>query len=138
MGNPYWIYELDELHTIFDTEGRYGKWYDLRRYVLEPALKEINDYGTVTVKMTPQKRGRSVVAVRFDWRWKTIDEARETEEENERPASARHQDKTRQDAPPLIPEEPREREPHTEEQKQRASKLAAEARRLLRQGSAKK
>jgi hypothetical protein len=140
LGQPHWTYSLEELWRLFGVEGKksYRRWAELRRGVLTPALEQINDYGTVTVKMTPEKLGRAVNKVRFDWRWKTIDEARETDEENERPGVARHQDKTIRDASPLIPEEPQERQPHTEEQKQHASKLAEEARRLLRQGSAKK
>lgn len=54
--------------------------------MLIPALEEINDFGTVTVKATPQKVGRSV---RFDWKWKSIDAARVTDEENARHRSAR-------------------------------------------------
>ena len=140
LGQPHWTYSLDELRTVLGVEGKrtYNRWAAFKRSVITPALEQINDYGTVTVKMTPEKLGRAVNKVRFDWRWKTIDEARETDEENERPGVARHQDKTIRDASPLIPEEPQERQPHTEEQKQHASKLAEEARRLLRQGSAKK
>jgi plasmid replication initiation protein len=107
LGKSYWTYEIAELYAVFDTHGQYKKWYDLRRYVLDPAIAEINDYGTVKVKKTPQKTGRSVTAVRFDWEWKTLDEARETEEENEQPKGARHMDRKQNDAPPLTDEERR-------------------------------
>jgi hypothetical protein len=139
LGQPHWTYSLDELRTVLGVENRkaYQRWNNFRQRVLTPTLEQINDYGTVTVSMTPQKMGRAVHKVRFDWRWKTIDEARETDEENERPSVARHQDKTKRDASPLIPEKPTERQPHTEEQKQRVSALAEETRKLLRQGSVK-
>lgn len=102
MGKPFWTYELEELYAIFDSQGQYEKWFDFRRYVLEPALSEINDYGTVTVQMTPIKTGRSVTSVRFDWEWKSLDQARVTDEENAQPAGARHMDRQRSDAPPLT------------------------------------
>jgi len=61
---------------------------------------EINDFGTVALKMTPEKLGRSIAAVRFDWKWKTIDEARVTDEENARAEIARHKEKGQSEAPP--------------------------------------
>jgi hypothetical protein len=139
LGQPHWIYSLEELRTVLGVENRkaYQRWNNFRQRVLNPALEQINDYGTVTVKMTPQKLGRSINTVRFDWRWKTIDEARETEEENERPALARHQDKTKRDAAPLIPEELPERPKRTEEQKKRALESLEQAKKSLRSGPTK-
>jgi len=101
MRETWWEYSLDELRALFDSGSQYPKWYDFRRYVLDPALDQINDFGTVKVKATPQKRGRSVVGVRFDWDWKTLDEARETDEENQKPDIARRKSETVRDAPPL-------------------------------------
>ena len=74
---------------------------NFRYRVLDPALEQINDFGTVAVEMTPLKSGRTVEAVRFDWEWKTISEARETDEENERPAIARRKSEYQRDMPPL-------------------------------------
>ena len=102
MGQPYWTFSLADLHTVFDTQGQYKKWFDFRRYVLQPALDEINDYGTVTVQAAPEKSGRAIVGIRFDWQWKTIDEARETDEENAKPAIARRKPDLPRDAPPLT------------------------------------
>lgn len=104
MGQPYWEYPLGELQRLFQLEGKYSKWYDFSRYVLTPALEEINDFGTVTVKATPKKVGRSVRSVRFDWKWKSIDAARVTDEENARHRLARG--KTGDgSAPPLTDDE---------------------------------
>lgn len=102
MGKPYWAFTLDDLRRIFDLQDKYNTWADFRRYVLHPALDEINDYGTVSVRATPEKSGRSIVGVRFDWQWKTIDEARETNEENDKPAIARRKPDLPRDAPPLT------------------------------------
>lgn len=103
MGQKYWEYSLDELQgsSVFDLNGKYSKWYDFSRYVLTPALEEVNDFGTVEVTATPKKVGRSVRSVRFDWQWKTLDDARVTDEENERHGSARHKTSDGS-APPLT------------------------------------
>ena len=103
LNRTWWVYDLVKLREIFGVEGRYLDWYDFRKRILGPALKSITDFGTVTVRMTPQKEHRRVVAVRFDWRWKSLDEARRTTEESARanPYSERPAVGT---APPLIPE----------------------------------
>ena len=94
------------IEAEFSADGIIGEEYGTRnegagrQWVLDPAISQINDFGTVTVTMTPEKVGRSITAVRFDWKWKTVDEARETEEENERPDVARRK------VPPIEPDAP--------------------------------
>lgn len=109
LGRPYWTFSLEELRALLgvDDKKSYFRWNNFRQWVLEPALEAINDYGTVTVKMTPEKRGRSVYAVRFDWRWKDPHDAAETAMENERHSKARRKQQASGDAPPMI-EDPQE------------------------------
>jgi hypothetical protein len=128
MGQKWWEYPLDELQHLFQLEGKYSKWYDFSRYVLTPALIEINDFGTVAVKASPQRKGRSVRSVRFDWTWKTLDEARVTDEENERHKSARRKtsDGT---APPLI---------ETEKPQLTSEERAASAKRIMEEAGYKR
>lgn len=104
LGKPYWTYDLDELRLLLDvhTKKSYTRFNNLRQWVLDPALTDINDFGTVKVKMTPQRTGRSVNAVRFDWEWKTLDAARETDEENQKHKSSRGKPDGQGDAPPLT------------------------------------
>jgi len=104
LGRPYWTFTLKELRALMGVEAQksYDRWSDFRTRVLDPAVEAINDYGTVTVTMTPEKRGRSVHAVRFDWRWKDPHEATETAAENERHSRARRQKQAADDAPPMI------------------------------------
>lgn len=105
LGRPTWTYELDELRALLDLAGRsaYARWDNLAARVLKPAVAAINEYGSVGVTMTPVKLGRAVTAVRFDWRWKSVDEARETDAENERHTTARRQEPPAEpDAPPMI------------------------------------
>jgi hypothetical protein len=108
LGRPYWIFDLGELRALMgvDDKSSYSVWGAFRRSVLDPAIEAINDYGTVTIKMTPEKRGRSVHAVRFDWHWKDPHEAAETTVENERHSAARRKSQGTADAPPIIEDTP--------------------------------
>lgn len=104
LGRPNWTFDLPEIRSLMGVGDKksYEIWGAFSRSVLAPALTAINDYGTVSVKMTPQKRGRSVVAVRFDWNWKDPHDATETAIENERHSGARRKAQDTADAPPLI------------------------------------
>lgn len=109
LGRPYWTFELGQLRTLMGAtkQKSYDRFNTFRQRVLDPAVDAINDYGTVTVRMTPEKRGRSVHAVRFDWRWKDLYDAAETASENERHSSTRRKQQENEDAPPMI-EDPKE------------------------------
>lgn len=104
LGRPFWTFELDEFRTLMgvDDKKSYERFNNLRQWVLDPAVEAINDYGTVAVRMTPIKTGRSVTAVRFDWQWKDPREAGDTAFENDRHSTARKRKQDGDDAPPLI------------------------------------
>lgn len=104
LTQKHWVFGVQELRTLLSVENRssYDRWNNFRQWVLDPAIAQINDFGTVKITMTPEKVGRSVAAVRFDWQWKTIDEARETNEENEKPDIARRRGEVERTAPPLT------------------------------------
>jgi len=101
---PYAQWSLDNLRGLLGVGDKraYERWNNFRQWVLDPAVEAINDFGTVRVKMTPLKSGRSVAAVRFDWKWKDPHEATETVVENERHSTARRKDQINPDAPPMI------------------------------------
>lgn len=46
----------------------------LRRFALEPAVREINQIANFNVSYMPVKSGRKVVAVKMFWWWKTVEE----------------------------------------------------------------
>ncbi|KIU25809.1 hypothetical protein SR41_18155 [Sphingomonas melonis] len=105
----YAQWSIDNLRGLLgvDDKRSYDRWQALKVRVLDPALDAINDFGTVDVTMTPKKVGRSVVAVRFDWRWKDPLDAADTVAENERHSAARRKDPPDSpDAPPLMETEP--------------------------------
>lgn len=103
LGRPFWTFELDELRALMGVVGRksYERFNNLRQWVINPALEAINDYGTVTVRMTPIKTGRSVTAVRFDWQWKDPRSASDTAAEND-PYSALVKRSQRADETPRV------------------------------------
>lgn len=57
-------FELDRLKTLIGAG--YERWVDVKRYVLDVAVKEINEVSDLRVSYTPVKKGRSFVAVLFD------------------------------------------------------------------------
>ena len=108
LGRPNWRFTVSELRALMGVEAQksYDRWSDLRTRVLDPAVEAINDYGTVSVKMTPEKLGRAIYAVRFDWTWKDPHAATETARENERHSGTRRKPQATDDAPPMIENRP--------------------------------
>lgn len=110
MHQRHWTYTVEEVRALMGCEDKraYDVWAQFDKRVLQPALKQINDFGTVSVKMTTKRLGRAVQWVRFDWHWKDPHEAANTALENERHSDARRKEQTTADAPPMIeePEQP--------------------------------
>lgn len=108
LGRPYWTFSLDEIRALMGVEVQksYSRFNTFRQRVLDPAVEAINDYGTVSVKMTPEKRGRAIHAIRFDWCWKDPHEATETALENDKHSGQRRKAQTSNDAPPMLEDEP--------------------------------
>lgn len=102
LSRTWWRYELDELRAVLGVQGRYRKWEDLRKRLVLPALEGIRRFGSVNVTMTPVKDGRRIVAVRFDWHWKSLDEIRVTAEETAK-AVPYAEEPAVPTAPPLAP-----------------------------------
>lgn len=104
LGRPYWTFDLAELRALLSVSDQksYDRFNTFRQRVLNPAVDAINDYGTVAVKMTPEKRGRSVYRVRFDWNWKDPHAVTETASQSDRHSKARRKNQATDDAPPMI------------------------------------
>jgi hypothetical protein len=107
MNQKWWVFGLDEMRALMGVDGKksYERFNNFRQRVLDPAVEAINDYGTVSVKMKPQKQGRIVTAVRFDWQWKDPHAAAETVVENDKHSSARRKVQADTNAPPMIEDE---------------------------------
>lgn len=56
---------LDDFHQTLKTGDIYDRYTDLRRCVIEPAIKELNKKTNFTVLYYPKKKGRKVVSLEF-------------------------------------------------------------------------
>lgn len=62
---------VDEMKIMFEVEDKYRLFGDFNRWVIRPAIKEINKYTDLLVTDTEKiKEGRRVVALRFSFRLK--------------------------------------------------------------------
>lgn len=58
-------FELSELQKMLMATG-YKRYTDFRRFILEPALDEINEYTDLNITYTPIKKGRKVAKIKFN------------------------------------------------------------------------
>ena len=57
--------EVDELRQLWVLENKYPAMCDLKKRVIEPALRDINEYSNLWVKVGQRKRGRRVHSLQF-------------------------------------------------------------------------
>lgn len=62
--NKKWFFEIDELKKLL-AAGNYKNFNDFKRFVLEPALNEINKFTDIQVAYNTHKEGRKVTRVHF-------------------------------------------------------------------------
>jgi len=62
--NREWFFEIDELKRVMDCLN-YKNFNDFKRFALEPAVKEINEYTDLNVAYDTEKEGRRVTRVIF-------------------------------------------------------------------------
>lgn len=71
--NMQWFFDIDELKKKLCCEN-YKRFPDFRRYVLEPAVEEINKYTDICIDYDLKKDGRRVSKIVFYFDNKTKDE----------------------------------------------------------------
>jgi plasmid replication initiation protein len=77
-------------------DGKFYRWPDLRRFVLDRAVAEINHLAGFRMGYVPIKRGRKIAAVKLTWGRKDMPELIEAQKELDRPRvgrTARREDK---------------------------------------------
>ena len=57
--------EMDWLRDAFQLEGRYGRLADFKRWVIEPAVEQVNEHSPMWVKWSQRKTGRRVSHLLF-------------------------------------------------------------------------
>ena len=59
------IIEIDLLKKLLDISGKYEDYRDLRKRILEPSVREINDLTCLNIEYEPIKNGKKIVKLRF-------------------------------------------------------------------------
>jgi plasmid replication initiation protein len=57
--------EIEDLRRMFGVEGRYPSIKDLKKYVIEPAVRDVNECSDLSVEWGQRKAGRRVAAIQF-------------------------------------------------------------------------
>jgi plasmid replication initiation protein len=63
---------VEKLREILCLKGKYPKFNDLRRYVIEVATSEINEHSNLDVSYGYRKLGRTIVAIQFRFTSKEV------------------------------------------------------------------
>lgn len=56
---------LDDIRDSTGFAGKYSLYADVQRYILKPAIDDINTYSDIQISYSPVKEGRKVVAIDF-------------------------------------------------------------------------
>lgn len=76
--------EVVEMKRMFEVTGRYNLFGDFFRWIVKPAIKEINKHTDITITDVEKiKEGRRVVALRFFFHLKKADELRKAHGESQ-------------------------------------------------------
>lgn len=67
------VVEVDELRRWLQLEDRYPLMADLRRWVIEPAIEQINEHSPLMVSWSQRKTGRKVTHLVFDYAAKSVE-----------------------------------------------------------------
>lgn len=59
------VWELDTFRKLMGVEGRYKEFKFLKRDVIMPAIKEVNQHSNIEVELRTVRTGRSVTALQF-------------------------------------------------------------------------
>lgn len=83
-------FEMDDLrHILGLEEGKFSRWPDLRRFVLDRAVAEINYLAGFRIGYIPIKRGRKITAVKLTGGRKDVPNLIEAQKELDRPRVGR-------------------------------------------------
>jgi len=74
-----WFFELDKLRHLLNCDDVLQRWPDFRRFALEPAVQDINQYTDLKIAWDVQRNGKKVTRVEFYMVKKGTDELLETQ-----------------------------------------------------------
>ena len=61
------VVAIDDLRRWLQLEDRYPLMADLRRWVIEPAVEQINEHSPLMLSWSPRKTGRKITHLMFDY-----------------------------------------------------------------------
>lgn len=70
---------VDELRELLLLESKYPKVAELKRWVIDPAVKQINAHSSLSVSYQQRKSGRKIVAFVFVFKEKALPKSRSTQ-----------------------------------------------------------
>ena len=62
--NMSWYFQIEDLKRLLDCR-HYARFADFRRFALEPAIKEINEYSDIRIKHETEKDGKRIDTITF-------------------------------------------------------------------------
>ena len=71
------VITLDEIRLLLGIEDKYKTYNELQRFVVVPALTEINKLTDIDLTFTPERLGRFVNAIRFTYQFKSPEQEQE-------------------------------------------------------------
>lgn len=95
-----WTVPLDDFRIRMNIVDKYPRWNSLRERVVEPAVKEINEYSDIKVSYVKQTRMRSVIGISFFIQ--TKEEAQREDERRNDPSIIANIGDTRHDVELLM------------------------------------
>ncbi|MEG2383733.1 MAG: replication initiation protein, partial [Oscillospiraceae bacterium] len=78
--NKQWYFDVDDLKKKLDCANSYANYADFSRYVLVPAITDINKYSDIIIEVEPQKTGKKFTHITFFMDVKTNGEHLATEQ----------------------------------------------------------
>lgn len=63
-------FSLDEFRTIFALHDKYPRYSEIKRWVIDPAIKELTKKSNYVVKFKPEKKGKAVQRLCFSFKEK--------------------------------------------------------------------
>jgi len=73
-----WWFKVDELKRLLDCR-HYNRFADFRRFALQPAIKDINEFSDITIKYETEKDGKRIDIITFYMVAKSAQEKLETQ-----------------------------------------------------------
>lgn len=66
---------LEDLRWMFQLQNKYPVWADLKKRVIDQAIKEINEYSPYNLSMDPQRTGRKITSIVLEFKHKNNSKA---------------------------------------------------------------